>query len=426
MSEEAVVVGGGPGGLRAAVALAKAGRRVTLLQEGPHAGGYAHPEIPIGRGVTPKPTPLAERLYGAFRPVEGLERAVLLDGKVRPLPLGRADVARYLPVTDLPGAAVAWGRTRGAIELRKVIGGGAEQRTYKDWVVQRFGEPVFQRFYAAYCEARFGPPAEISCNVARLFHGIVNDGPLHAPAAGPALAPVGVDVRTNVTVRAVTTGQVETDDGLFPGEVFVDIAPRRVVEWLGGAATPELLHDVSFLSARAALQVTLRAPEDLPFETHVLGGAPFYRIVRPGLLPGCGALAGHLSVHYTVADGDPLLRMSEAELGAHTAAALEAVGIRGANPDGARAQIVRDHHPNWTGTHLVRMRRYALALEDLEIVPVGRAGLHAPLDLAAETTWLEAALADERPPLRALVRDHVEPPVLDPAERAHLTRFVER
>jgi hypothetical protein len=72
------------------------------------------------------------------------------------------------------------------------------------------------------------------------------------------------------------------------------------------------------------------------------------------------------------------------------------------------------------------MRRYALALEDLEIRPVGRAGLHAPLDLAAELAYLEALLGDDAPSLRELARAYVEPPVLDPAERPHLTRFIER
>ncbi len=426
MAGDAVVVGGGPGGLRAAVALAKAGRRVTLLQEGPYVGGCAHPDIPVGRGVSPAPGPLAERLYGAFRPVEGLDRGVLLGGKVRRLPLGRAELARLVEPTRLPGAALAWGRTRGAVELRKVIGGGVEQRTYEDWVVQRFGEPVFQRFYAAYCEARFGDPGEVSCNVARLYHGIVRDGPLLAPAAGPALSTVGVDVRTNVAVRSLTTGQVETDDGLFTGDVFVDVAPRRVVEWLGDAATPELAHDVGFLGARSAIQVLVRGPQDLPFETHVLGGAQFYRIVRPGLLPGCGDLAEHLCVHFAVPDGDPLLLASEDELVSRTLEQLGGVGIGGVSAEGARVQVLRAHHPTWTGTHLVRMRRYVLALEDLDVVPVGRVGLHAPLDLAAECAWLEAALAPERPALRALLRDHVEPPVLDPVDRAHLSRFVER
>lgn len=426
MAKDAIVVGGGPGGLRAAVALAKAGRNVTLLQEGAHPGGCAHPDVPIGRGVTPEPGALAASVHGPFRAVDGLDRGILLGGRVSHLPLSRGEVARLVPPAQLPTAAVAWGRTRGAIELRKLIGGGAEQRTYRDWVVQRFGVPVFERFYAAYCEARFGLPDQVSCNVARVVHGIVRDEPLLAPSNGPAVSTAGVDVRTDVAIRSVSTGQVETDDGLFTGDVYVDIAPHRVVGWLGAAASAELQNDVGFLEARTLVQVALRGPQDLPFETHVLGGAPFYRILRPGLLPGCGGLEDTLVVHYALPVGDPLLHLSDEELGARTVEGLEAVGVRGASAVDARVQVLRDHHPSWVGTHLVRMRRYLLAVDELDIVPVGRAGLHAALDLATEAAWLEAILAEERPPLRGLLRDLVEPPVLDPAERAHLTRFVER
>lgn len=426
MADDAVVVGGGPGGLRAAVALAKAGRRVTLLQEGAFAGGSAHPDIPVGRGASSAPGALALGLYGEFRAVAGADRGIQIGGRTHALPIGRAELARILPPTKAPAAALAWSRTRGAIELRKIIGGGAELRTYEDWVVQRFGRPVFEALYADYCQARFGPPNEISCNVARVVHGIVSDAPLVAPAAGPALSTAGVDVRTSVVVKRIRTGQVETEDGLFTGEVFVDIAPRRVVEWLDDLATAALQNDVGFLHARTALQVLVQGPQELPFETHVLGGAPFYRVVRPGLVPGCGGLADMLCAHYALDAGDPLLSADDDDVVARTVAALAEVGIAGASPVGGRVQRIRDHHPVWSGTHLVRLRRYVLALEDLEIVPVGRAGLHAPLDLATDAAYLEAVLAEERAPLRGIVRDVVEPPVLDPADRAHLTRFVER
>jgi hypothetical protein len=426
MADEAVVVGGGPGGLRAAVALARAGRRVTLLQEGPFPGGHAHRDIPVGRGIGRAPGPLGEQIYGRFDAVDGLERGIRIDGKARLLPLHRSDLARLLPPLQAGSAAVAWSKTRGGVELRKIIGGGSELRTYRDWVVQRFGRPVFERFYADYCVRRFGAPDEVSCNIARLFHGTVPADVPMAPAAGPAFAYDGVDVRTDVAIRAVRGGQVETDEGLFPGEVFVDIAPRRVVEWLGDAVTPALLHDVGFLTSRSAIQVLVRGPQDLPFETHVLAGAPFFRVLRPGLLPGCGALADTLCVHYAVEASDPLWGADDDALAASAVDGLAAIGISGASAEGARVQRIRDHHPTWSGTHLVRMRRYVLALEELEIWPVGRAGLHAPLDLAAELGYLAPLVEAERPSVRDLVRTHVEPPVLDPPERTHLTRFVER
>ena len=426
MAEEAVVVGGGPGALRTAVALAQAGSSVTLLQEGPWAGGVAHPDIPVGRGVVTRAPAALERLYGPFRPVDGYDRGVLVDGHAHRLPLSRAELARLVPATSLPGAALAWGRTRGAGELRKLIGGGKEQRTYRDWVEQRFGEPVYRRFHAPYCEARFGPPEEVSCNVARFAHANPEDGPWYAAAGGPTLATTGVDVRTDVVVKSVTGGQVDTEDGIFTGQVFVDITPHRLVGWLGAAAGTDLRNDAGLLLTRHAVQVLVRAPEDLPADTHVLGGAPFHRITRPGLIPGCGALDGHLLVHYAVEDGDPMMRQDDHDVVAATVDGLRQAGVEGASESGGRVQRIRDHHAVWMNNNFVRMRRFLLALEDLEITVVGRAGLHALFEADAEAEYLEAAIAAERPTLRALHRTYVEPPPLDGDARVHLTRLVER
>lgn len=130
MALEAVVVGGGPGALRAARGLAARGRSVTLLQEGPHACGHAHADLPPGRGLSAAVGGLAEEVLGAFDEVQ-VSRAVRLDGRSSALPLTRADVARHVAPTRLPGAALAWGRTRGAAEFRKLIGGGFEATL--DW-----------------------------------------------------------------------------------------------------------------------------------------------------------------------------------------------------------------------------------------------------------------------------------------------------
>lgn len=421
---EAVVIGGGPGALRAAVALRRTGRAVTLVQVGAYAAGHAFPEVPIGRGVTPPPPPLGEALHGPFRAVDGLERAVMHKGKVHRLPLGRPTVAGFLPPAQLLPAAVAWARTRGAVELKKFIGGGSEQRTYHDWIAQRFGEPVYEQLFAAYARKRFGEPGDLSCNVARLFHGAPDEDARHAPARGPALAAEGIAVRTGVTVRAVRTGEVETDQGTFSGDVFLDVPPAAAVGWLEEGPARTLRADAAALDARDAVQVLLRGGDELPFETHALDAdVPFYRLVRPGLLPGCEALAGTVCAHFSCAHDDAT---PESEWITRAVDGLGRAGVRGVEAAGARVQRVAWHHPVWTGPHLARMRRWVLGLEDLDIVPVGRAGLHAPLSLAAELAWLEGVVADDRPGLRELARTFVEPPPMDPVERARITRFVAR
>lgn len=424
MATEAVVIGGGPGGLRAAVALRRAGRSVVLLQIGPHAGGNAHPDVPVGRGLTTAPGRLAEALYGEFRDVPGLERAVERHGRVVRLPLSRPQLAALLPKRQVLPAAAAWARARGAVELKKVVGGGSEQRTYRDWVVQRFGEPVYERLFAPYAARRFGDPAALSCNVARLFHGVPAPDVLQAPGAGPALPSTDVDVRLGVTVTGVADGRVTTDRGVFEGDVFVDAPPSVVVGWLPAATATSLRSDAEALVARDAVQVLVRGGEELPFETHVLDeDVPFYRMVRPGLLPGCEGLTGTVCAHFAV---DPEDRSPDEAWVSRAVEGLKRAGVRDADGAGARVQRIPWQHPVWTGTHLSRMRRYALALEELDVVPVGRGGLHGQVDLAAELAWLDGALAEDAEPARERMRRLVEPPVTDPSVRARLTHFVER
>jgi hypothetical protein len=412
MSDRAVVIGVGPGGRRAAAALAAAGRSVVLVE----LASVAHPEVPVGRGVA-EARPALDALFDGFREVDGLTRAVAVQGRVQTLPLPRAQVARMFPPAALPGAGVEWVRTRASVELKKIIGGGQELRTYADWAVQRFGAPAFERLFAPYCTKRFGDPREVSCNAARLAHGIPGEGALYAPARAEVSLD-GVDVRAGLTVTSLAEGRVETSGGVFEGDVFVDVPPAQVVAWIASAGA--LATDVATLAARDAVQVTVRGGDELPFETHVLDGdVPFWRLSRFGLVHD--DLAGTVTAHFSVEADAP-----DADWAGDTVAGLERCGVRGVDAGGARVQRVRAQIPRWTGNHLVRMRRYLLAMEELEVTPVGAAGLHAPLDLAQELAWLDAVTGEERPPLREAARRFVEPPVLDPPGRARLTRFVER
>ncbi|MFZ5476509.1 MAG: hypothetical protein ACOZNI_06995 [Myxococcota bacterium] len=410
MADAAVVIGVGPGGRRAAAALVAAGRPVVLLQIEP----LAHPEVPVGRGVA-EARPMLDALFDGFREVEAT-RAVVMHGRVHALPLSRAEIARMFKPGELPGAAVQWARTRGGIELKKLLGGGHEQRTYADWIVQRYGAPALDRLFGPYCRKRFGEPGEVSCNAARLAHATPFDGPWLAPTR-PDVSLDGVDVREGVRVEAVRAGEVVTADGPVTGDVFVDVPPARMVGWIDDAGA--LATDVATLVARDVVQVTVRGGDELPFEVHVLDAdVPFWRLTRPGLLHD--GLAGTVCAHFTVDAGAP-----DEDWVAATLAGLERCGVRGADAAGARVQRVRAQCPVWTGNHLVRMRRYLLAMEEREITPVGVAGLHAPIDLAQELAWLEAMTGPTRPPLRETMRALIEPPVLDP-ERSRLTRFVER
>jgi hypothetical protein len=391
------------------------------LQEGDAVGGLAHPAIPVGLGHARWSGPAEGR-----RAAPGLTSGLYVAGSVHALPLSRLVLPTLFPAGSVPAAAAAWGRTRVELELARLIGGGREVRTYRDWLNQRYGAPAVERLFAPYCERRFGSPDGVTANVARAAHG-------PAPAGAPYAAPegqvaelsrllAGLKVQAGVRLLGIEPGKVIFEGGEAEGEVFVDLPPARVVGLLGAAAPDGLAEETSWLRMRHALEVTLPGGASLPFLTHVVDGpGQAYRFVRHAQLPGNGALQGHVSVQFAVEDNDPLWAASDAEV---VQAALVSIdeAAPGASNLGARVQRVADHHPVWVTTTAARMRRYAVALAELKITPVGRAGTFSPLGGEAEADYL-SAVVDGLEPLRDLMRRFIEPPVREGDEQVHLTDF---
>ena len=418
---EAVVVGGGIGALRAAAALHAAGRSVVLLQEGGALGGLAHPDIPVGLGTTHW-----ERPPAGLRAAPALTAGLCVGGAVHALPLSRFVLPALFPAGTVPGAAAAWGRSRLELELARLIGGGKEIRTYRDWLRQRYGAPVVERLFVPYCERRFGSPDGVTANVARAVHGPALDGHACSPSEGQVAELSGllsgIDLRVGVRLLGLAPGKVSLEGAEVEGDVFVDLPPARVVALFGAAAPEGLAEEVSWLRMRHALEVTLTGGAKLPFVTHVVEGAgQAFRFVRHALLPGNGPLQGHVSVQLSVEADDPLWAASDAVVAAAALVSLDEVAPGGSTA-GARVQRVADHHPVWVTTTAARMRRYTLALAEAKLTPVGRAGTFSPLSGQAEADYL-AAVAGGAEPFRDLLRRFVEPPVLEPDGQAHLTAF---
>jgi hypothetical protein len=426
-SYDLVVVSVSPSGRRAAKAAASAGRRVVLVLP-PGGVDDPLPEVPVDNGLLTGGDPTATALLTALvGPVQAYEpaRAVLRQGRLRALPLARRDVMALLPAATLPPAATAWARARAASELARLLGGGVEQRSYRDWVVQRFGEPVYTALFARYGERRFGPPAEVVCGVARVHHGL----PRAEYAASQAFSAGRVEggyevVRAELT--GITNGGLDTAAGRFEGPIWADLPPAQVIALLGAAASEEARVDASHLVARHAVEVVLRGGQDLPFETHLLDAdGPFYRVVRPGLLPA-GGPSDRLVVHANVADADSRWSGTDGALVSEAVHDLEKVGVTGVSADSAVVRRLRWHAPVWRPAHLTRLRNHVLGLDDHGVTPIGRVGLTAWFDAGGEASLLAGLLAEEPVSARELVRLHVEPPVLDGAERARLTTFITR
>lgn len=418
---DAVVVGGGIGAVRAAAALRAAGRSVVLVQEGAHVAGLTHADIPVGTGFE-----RFESVPADWRAVQGMTTGLYVGGAVHALPLSRAVLPTLLPTSQVASALAEWGRTRISSELARLIGGGHEQRSYRDWVLQHYGEPLFARLFEPYCDRRFGSAEGVSANVARAVHGASAGAVFGCPGGGRAreLARLleGIEVVVGADVTGLSAGIVRLASGDVEGEVYVDLPPARVVALLGHAVPSGLASEVGWLRFRHALEVTVTGGAALPWVTHVVDGpGQAFRLVRQGLFPGNGALQGTVSVQMAVESNDPLWKGHDDVVVAAAAGSLREVATDVAVA-GARVQRVANHHPVWVTTTAARMRQFALALGELNVTPVGRAGTYAPLAGAAERAYLDDVI-HRRVSIREAIRIHVEPAVVVDEARAHLTDF---
>ena len=440
MGEERVVIGSGPDALRAAAVLAAGGAKVTLLQSGATPSGLTHADLPVGTGlvhVPPEERGAVEEILGPLSAAPAADRGVTARGFLARLPMSPTDIPRLLPPEAVAPSARRWLGVRARIATAQIIGGGAEERTYRDWVVRRMGAPALQHLYRSYAERRWGAPIdELAASVARVHHGLPHEGEPMVPTSGWAAMharavsliegaggsiQLGADVRGlrvedgRVVAVALAEGEVPVS-----GPLWIARAPVVISGWLGEAADSGMRVDSHELGVRHALQVSLRGPSDtLPTELHVLDeGAPFYRVVRhPGL-------ANTAVFHATLA---PDAEAPPAEMVADRfIRSAREQGLGEFSPEGVRVERIEAHHPVWLIVCHARLRRVLLRWRALGIVGVGRAGLFSPLDAAAQIRVARAYRGEADPDQREVHRLYVEPPVRRDDLTAHITRFIER
>lgn len=396
-----VVVGDGTGALVTAATLRRHGKSVIRV-----GAPFPHPDRPVGAGWCP------ERPPAGFGAAPAPARGLALHGRVMPLPLAGPDVARLMPPARVLAAGVALARARASSAIAAFVGGGREERTYRDWVCYRFGQPVYDAVFAPYARARFGEPEQLLCGVARMTHGERPDGGCSPPA--------GLYADGGETLDAVVTelrdGGVSTDRGELEGAVVVDLAPQAVVDRWRPGPDPTLVIEAARLHARDGLEVHLQGslPGGLA-EVHFVD-APWFRAV---------AYPGHVALHLALEPGAPELSEPADALAKRFVQAAASAGVPGLRADGAVVRRLARHHPAWHTSHLTRLRTWTEALVEGGIEPVGRVGLVAPMSPAAIAAYAEDRLVHGAS-LRDCIRHHVEPAPRDAEARPRLSNFVSR
>ena len=325
-----------------------------------------------------------------------------------------------------------WTRTRGRRGLRSLIGGGHEERSYRDWVVYRHGGAAYRLLFSSWAERRFGSPEQASVSLAHLHHGQPEQAEValgRSPESGwKHLVDRVPEVRTWVGIEGIEfedgrAVRVRTDEWTIDldGPLYVAAPPSELADWLEGEVSEELLREVRRLRTRHRLQVGLNMSGPLPDEVHVLDDAPFFRLTRAEAVGGAPAL---MVAHISCDDQNPLWTAGEDRVAQQVAEAASSLGLGAARPAGV--QRFADYDPVWQTEpwHPIHVR-ISTALEAMGIQLVGRAATFRWADAGQELAYA-TALGQSPDDWHELQRTILDPPVRPDDEDASITRFVER
>lgn len=421
MTQQRVVIASGPDGLRAAAALALDGHAPLLLQQGPGAAGLQRPDLPERDGrMRVQDRALAEAVSGGLVDVGAPKHAVVRDGVIRLLPLRPNTIRSLLPTDQQARAAKAWVGARTRNGLVDLLGGGQEERTHRDWLVRRMGEPAWRALYSGYAERRWGlSSAELGVGVARVHHFLADAGPWLAASDGPeaalrhaeAVVRDAGEVRSHAEIegldvedgRVRRVRMVDGEHVLIDGPLWVEDTPAILRTWLGAAAKQEIGHACRRIRAADTARVGLRGlRDDLPDMIHLLDDAAAgWAVVH------LGGGRGILEMTFPVGAAAP----PTDELQAKAVTTCRSAGLGDAVPDGGPLEMLRAGSAAWETTSHAAMRDVVLAFGRLGVVVVGGRGTFANLDPGEGLDLVARYRLADQPDQREALRDLVEPPV---------------
>jgi len=159
-----LILGGGPAGLTAGYLLAKRGLPVIVFEAEDQVGGIAKTEVREGPGGEYRFDLGGHRFFTKVQEVDDLWHEIMRDefllrprmsriywrGRFLDYPLRGGDVIRKLGPVELTRclASYTWAKLRPR----------GEERTYEEWVVNRFGRRLFDNFFKSYTEKVWGTP----------------------------------------------------------------------------------------------------------------------------------------------------------------------------------------------------------------------------------------------------------------------------
>ncbi len=185
-----VILGGGPCGLAAAWQLARMGHRPIVLEREPRVGGLCATHEKDGwrfdlgghRFVSSDATlsRWLEGLLGDDLLIQERRSIVLHGGRRFQYPLDARDLVANLGIKENGRALLGYGAARLVHRFQQ-----QPERSFEDWVIARFGRPLYDTFFGPYTRKLWGvPPDQISADWAAERISLLNLGDAAMRMAG--------------------------------------------------------------------------------------------------------------------------------------------------------------------------------------------------------------------------------------------------
>jgi protoporphyrinogen oxidase len=418
-----VVIGGGPAGLSAGYLLAKAGRKVIVLEAEDQVGGLAKTVVdPDGYRFDLG----GHRFFTKNKEVNDLWLEIMGDeflmrprmsrifwrGKYLDYPLKGTDVIKKLGPVELVRCGVSY--------LWAAVKPKGKEETFEDWVSNRFGKRLFQHFFKSYTEKVWGVSTkELRADWAAqriknlnffsaakaAFLGNKDDitsliDKFQYPRYGPGqmwemmtsrIEEMGGEVRLESPAQQIEVEdgrvvRIHTPQGIIEPRGTVSSLPLRHMVGLTSPDAPAKVKDAAqglryrdFLTVALVLDGQDLFPDNWIYiheESVRVGRIQNYRSWSPWMVPDPDSAC--VGLEYFAFKGDDLWMMDDDKLIALATRELEQLGL--ARPEQVRrGYVVRVPlaYPMYDETYAERVETIRGWLDPLkDFVQVGRNGLH--------------------------------------------------